>query len=112
MSGLQFCSETERLGVGWGGSREALDLMGTSWDSNQMTFQISDWKDYFNRFSIQEHSPSVTAFHMSYPAFIMALEVLTVFYATVTAAVKPAVTIIFRSSFYFTIKGFKYEHVW
>lgn len=107
MSGLQFCPETERWGEG-----AALDLLGTSWDSNQMTFQISDWKDYFNRFSIQAHSPPVTAFHMSYPAFMTAGEALSVFYATVTAAVKSAVTIIFRSSFYFTIKGFKYEHVW
>ena len=42
----------------------------------------------------------------------MAVEALRVFYATVTAAVKSAVTIIFRSSFYFAIKGFKYENVW
>ena len=112
MSGLQFCPETERLGRGGARSREAPHLMWTSWDSNQMTFKISDWKDYFDRFSIQEHSPPVTAFHTSYPAFIMAVEALTVFYATVTAAGKSAVAIIFRSSFYFTIKGFKYEHVW
>lgn len=52
------------------------------------------------------------AFHMSHPAFIMAVETPAVFYTIVTAAVKSAVTTSFRSSFYFTVKGFKYEHLW
>ena len=78
----QVCSSALKQrgwGWGWGSGREALDLMGTSWDSNQMTFQISDWKYYFNRFSIQEHSPPVTAFHMSSQLLLWQLRSLQYF---------------------------------
>lgn len=49
---------------------------------------------------------------MSYPAFVIAVDATTVFYISVTVAVKSAGTIILRSSFYFIIKDFKYERNW
>lgn len=78
MSGLQFCPETERGRAG-AAAGKLCTWCRPPGTRTRWPLKSPDWKDYFDRFSIQEHSLPVIAFHLSYPAFVWQLRPLQYF---------------------------------